>query len=50
MDKLERQRVLADLCTEELNNLKWKGVNNVQLSPAKMYALNHCPSQIFHVV
>ena len=41
MDKLERQRILADLCTEELNNLKWKGVNNVQLSPAKMYALNH---------
>ena len=41
MDKLERQRILADLCTEELNDLKWKGVNNVQLSPAKMYALNH---------
>ena len=41
MDKLERQRILADLCTEELNNLKWKGVNSVQLSPAKMYALNH---------
>ena len=50
MDKLERQRVLAYLCTEELNNLKWKGVNNVQLSPAKMYALNHCARHIFHVL
>ena len=41
MDKMERQRILADLCTEELNDLKWKGVNNVQLRPAKIYALNH---------
>ena len=41
MDKLERQRILEDLCTEELNDLKWKDVNNVQLSPTKMYALNH---------
>ena len=50
MDKLERQRMLTDLCTEELNDLKWKGVNNVQLSPAKMYALNHGVHHIFHEV
>ena len=50
MDKLERQRILSDLCTEELNDLKWKGVNNVQLKPAKMYALNHSARHIFHVV
>ena len=34
MDEIERQLILADLCTEELNDLKWKGVNNVQLRPA----------------
>ena len=50
MDKLERQRILSDLCTEELNDLKWKGVNNVQLKPAKMYALNHGALHIFHEV
>ena len=50
MDKLERQRMLTDLCTEELNDLKWKGVNNVQLSPAKMYALNHGVRHIFDEV
>ena len=50
MDKLERQLILADLCTEELNDLKWKDVNNVQLSPAKMYALNHGVRHIFDEV
>ena len=50
MDKLERQRILTDLCTEELNDLKWKGVNNVQLSPTNMYALNHGAHHIFHEV
>ena len=50
VDKLERQRILTDLCTEEQNDLKWKGVNNVQLRPAKIYALNHCALHIFHEV
>ena len=50
MDKLERQRILSDLCTEEQNDLKWKGVNNVQLKPSKMYALNHSARHIFHEV
>ena len=49
MDKLERQRILADLSTEEQNDLKWKGVNNVQLRPAEMYPLNHGVRHIFHV-
>ena len=49
IDKLERQRILADLCTEELNDLKWKGVNNVQLRPAEMYPLNHGVRHKFHV-
>ena len=50
MDEIERQRILADLCTEELNDLKWKGVNNVQLRPAEMYPLNHGALHVFHEV
>ena len=41
MDESEGHRILADLCTEELDNLKLKGVDNVQFSATERYALYH---------
>ena len=49
MDEIEGHRILADLCAEELDDLKEKGVNSVQLSATKMYSLNHGARHIFHV-
>ena len=41
MDENEGHRLLASLCTDELDNLKRKGVHNVQLSTTENYALYH---------
>ena len=49
MDEIEGHRILTDLCTEELDDVKRKGVNNVKLTATKMYALNHGARHIFHV-
>ena len=48
MDEIEGHRILAGLCAEELDDVKWKGVNNVKLTATKMYALNHGVRHIFH--
>ena len=49
MDEIEGHRILTDLCTEELDDVKREGVNNVKLTATKMYALNHGARHIFHV-
>ena len=41
MDENEGHRILASLCTDELDNLKRKGVHKVQLSTTENYALYH---------
>ena len=48
MDEIEGHRILTDLCTEELDDVKRKGVNNVKLTATKKYALNHGARHIFH--
>ena len=49
MDEIEGHRILADLCAEELDDLKQEGVNKVQLSATKMYSLNHGARHIFQI-
>ena len=49
MDEIQGHLILANLCAEELNDLKQEGVNKVQLSPTKIYSLNHGARHIFHV-
>ena len=41
MDENEGHRLLADLCIEELENLKLKGVDNLQFGATETYALYH---------
>ena len=41
MDENEGHRLLADLCIEELENLKLKGVDNLQFGATERYALYH---------
>ena len=41
MDENEGHRLLADLCIEELENLKLKGVDNLQFGATETYALFH---------
>lgn len=41
MDENKGHRIIADLCTEELDDVKMKKVDNVQFSATKMYALHH---------
>ena len=41
VDENEGHRVLADLCTGELDDLKRRGVHNPQLSAAEEYSLDH---------
>ena len=48
MDENEGHRLLADLCTEELENLKLKGVDNLQFSATERYALYHGVHHIIH--
>ena len=48
MDENEGHRLLADLCTEELENLKLKGVDNLQFSVTERYALYHGAHHMLH--
>ena len=48
MDENEGHRLLADLCTEELENLKLKGVHNLQFSATERYALYHGAHHMLH--
>ena len=48
MDENEGHRILASLCTDELDNLKRKGVHNLQLSTTENYALYHGARHMIH--
>ena len=48
MDENEGHGLLADLCTDELENLKLKGVDNLQFSATEMYALYHGAHHMLH--
>ena len=48
IDENEGHRILAALCTNELNDLKRKGVDNVQFSTTEKYALHHGARHILH--
>ena len=48
MDENEGHRLLADLCSEELENLKLKGVDNLPFGPTERYALYHGAHHMLH--
>ena len=48
MDENEGHRILATLCTDELENLKWKGVHNMQFGATERYALYHGVHHMLH--
>ena len=48
MDENEGHRLLADLCSEELENLKLKGVDNLQFGATERYALYHGAHHMLH--
>ena len=41
VDEKEGHSILASLCSDELDNLKKKGVHDAQFSPTEKYALQH---------
>ena len=48
VDENDGHRILAALCTDELENLKRKGVHNIQFSSTERYALHHGVHHMFH--
>ena len=48
VDENEGHRVLADLCTGELDDLKRRGVHNAQFSATEKYALYHGARHMLH--
>ena len=48
VDENEGHRVLAALCTDELENLKRKGVHKMQFSATERYALYHGAHHMLH--
>ena len=48
VDENQGHRILAALCTDELENLKLKGVHNVQFSATERYALYHGAHHMLH--
>ena len=48
MDEKEGHRILANLCTGELDDLKRRSVDNVQFSATEKYALYHGARYMFH--
>ena len=48
VDENEGHRILATLCTDELEHLKLKGVHNIQFSPTERYALYHGAHHMLH--
>ena len=41
VDEKEGHCILASLCSDELDNLKQKGIHNTQFSPTEKYSLKH---------
>ena len=48
MDENEGHRILAALCTDELDILKRKSVHNIQFSATERYALSHGAHHLLH--
>ena len=48
VDENQGHRILAALCTDELENLKLKSVHNVQFSATERYALYHGAHHMLH--
>ena len=48
MDENDGHRLLAYLCTKELENVKLKGVDNLQFSATERYALYHGVQHMLH--
>ena len=48
VDENKGHRILAALCTDELENLKLKGVHNIQFSATERYALYHAAHHMLH--
>ena len=48
VDENQGHRILAALCTDELENLKLKGVHNIQFSATERYALYHGAHHMLH--
>ena len=48
MDENQGHRVLVPLCTDELDNLKRKGVHDIQFSATQRYALYHGTHHMVH--
>ena len=48
VDENEGHRILAALCTDELENLKLKGVRNIQFSPTERYPVYHAAHHMLH--
>ena len=48
MDEIEGHRLLAYLCTKELENLKLEGVDNLQFGAPERYALYHGVRHMLH--
>ena len=49
MDENEGHRILADLCSEEPDKLKERGVENANFSPTDRYALYHGARHMLHL-
>ena len=48
MDEKEGNRILANLCTGELDDLKRRGVDNVRFSATEKHAMYHGARYMFH--
>ena len=48
MDENEGHRILADMCSEELESLKLKGVDSLHFSATERYALYHGAHHLLH--
>ena len=49
MDEKDGHRILASLCSDELDNLKQKGVHDTQFSCTEKYELNHGVRHVLQV-
>ena len=49
MDEKEGHRILSSLCSNELDNLKRKGVHDTEFSSTEKYALNHGVRHMLHL-
>ena len=49
VDETEGHRILSELCTHELDDIKRKGVDSAQLSGAAKYALQHGVQHMLHL-